>query len=66
MAKYDWSDVVERVLWTAAQAGLGYLAVEFTDSGAEWAVAVATGAALLKNWVAKKLTGTPAVPTQAR
>lgn len=52
MSKFgkDW---LERVSWTAAQAGVGVFAVEVADLDVWWAVGAAAVLAGLKGWVAK-------------
>lgn len=50
--KKDW---LERVLWTAAQAVLGVVAVEVADLNLAWAPVVAVAVAALKGVVARKV-----------
>jgi hypothetical protein len=53
--------LAERVLWTAAQAGLGVLTVEVLDVPVAWAPIVATALAALKGYVARRV-GNPQEP----
>lgn len=53
LAKY--AKLLERVGWTAAQAGLGLVTVEVLDIPAAWAPIVATALAVVKGIVAKKV-----------
>lgn len=63
LSKIPHLDIVERVLWTAAQAAAGVLTDELTSGHISWrSVAYAFAYAVLKNVAAKKATGTPAVP----
>ena len=53
--------LAERVLWTAAQAGLGLLTVEVLDVPVAWAPVVATVLAAVKGYVARRV-GDPQSP----
>jgi hypothetical protein len=48
-------DLAERVLWTAAEAGVGVVAAELTHLDPAFAVAIATVAAAVKGFIAKHL-----------
>ena len=48
-------DLAERVLWTAAQAGLGVLTVQANDWPLWIAVPIAAGLSTAKGFVAKQL-----------
>ena len=52
MSKYA-KDLLERVVWTAVQAGVGVAAAEVAGVDAWWGVAAATALAVVKGWVAK-------------
>jgi len=54
MPKY-LKDLIERTVWTAAQAGLAVLAVNAADWENEWAIAIAAGLAVLKGIVARQV-----------
>lgn len=48
-------DLIERVGWTAAQAGVGVLIVANTDTPTAYAAVIAAGLALVKGFIAKKI-----------
>jgi len=50
-----FKDAAERVLWTAAEAGLAYAAVTLASIPAWWAIPIAGLVATAKTWVAKRL-----------
>lgn len=54
MSKYI-RDLIERVIWTAAQAGVGVLVVANTETPTAYAAVIAAGLALVKGFVAKKV-----------
>jgi len=55
-AAYSFArDLAERVLWTAAQAGLGVLTVQANDWPLWIAVPIAAGLSTAKGFVAKQL-----------
>lgn len=54
MSKY-LKDLIERVVWTAAQAGVGVLIVANTNTPTAYAAVFAAGLALVKGFVAKKV-----------
>ena len=60
-----YKEVAERVLWTAAQAGIGFLIVESANWDYEWVPVLTTILAVLKNVAAVQLTGTSTVPESA-
>lgn len=45
-------DVAERTFWTAAQAGVGYVATHLTGIPTVYTIPIATGLAALKGWIA--------------
>lgn len=49
-------NVVERGLWTLAQAALGFIAVELADVPVAYAPVVAAALSFLKNIVAERLS----------
>jgi hypothetical protein len=53
--------LAERVLWTAAQAGLGVVTAEALDVPVAWAPLVATVLAMVKGYVARRV-GNPQEP----
>lgn len=55
MSRRLLADIAERVLWTAAQAGLGVVTVETFDLPPAWALVVAAGLSTLKGLVASKV-----------
>jgi hypothetical protein len=54
--------LAERVIWTAAEAGVGYAAIQVADLNPAWAVPVATLAAYLKGIIAHHI-GDPNDPS---
>lgn len=48
-------DLLERVLWTAAEAGVAVAITETADLHTAYAPLIATGLAVLKGWLAKKV-----------
>jgi hypothetical protein len=48
-------NIVERGLWTLAQAALGFIAVELADVPVAYAPVVAAGLSFAKNLVAERL-----------
>lgn len=54
MSKYV-KDLLERVLWTALQAGIGVATVEIADLDYVWVPIVATILAIAKGFVAKQI-----------
>jgi len=54
MSKF-WKDLIERVVWTAAQAGVGVLIVANTDTPTAYAAVIASALALVKGFIAKKV-----------
>jgi len=54
MSKYV-KDLVERVGWTAAQAGVGVLIIANTDAPTAYAAVIAAALALVKGFIAKKI-----------
>lgn len=48
-------DLLERVLWTAAEAGLAVAVAAATDIKAAWAVPIAAGLSYVKGLVAKHI-----------
>ncbi len=57
-----YAEVIERVAWTAVQAGAAYLLVESANWEYEWIPVLASVLAVIKNVAAKELTGTSTVP----
>ena len=55
MSKTFFKDLLERVFWTAIQAGLGVISVEQFDIPKIWVVPIAFGLAILKGIVAKNI-----------
>lgn len=56
-------DIAERTLWTAAEAGVAYLATRAAGVGAEWGVPLATFLAYVKSVIATKIgDSTAALP----
>lgn len=58
-------DLVERVAWTAVQAGLGLVTVESLHVPQGYAVLVAAVLALVKGWVARRV-GNPGSASTTR
>jgi hypothetical protein len=46
-------DLLERVLWTAAQAGIGVVVVESADWDGVWVPVIAVGLAAIKGYIAR-------------
>jgi hypothetical protein len=54
-------DLLERVGWTALQAGAGLLTVDSLHIPSAYAVPVAAVLAAVKGWIGKHVTGTAAL-----
>lgn len=57
MVKPWWRDALERILWTAAEAGLSAAIVIVAELDLYWAPILATVLAAVKAWVAKRVGG---------
>ena len=55
MNKQYLTDLIERVLWTAAEAGIAYALVSIQGANDWWVIPVATCLAAIKGFVAKKI-----------
>ena len=55
MSKTFLVDMLERVFWTALQAGIGVISVEQWDLPEAWIVVIAFGLAVIKSFVAKQI-----------
>lgn len=55
MNKQFMYDLIERVAWTAVQAGVSVLLVALTDVSYTWVTPVAAALAILKNVAGKKI-----------
>jgi hypothetical protein len=55
MSKTFIVDMLERVLWTAIQAGLGVISVEQLDIPKIWIPVIAVGLSFIKAFVAKQI-----------
>jgi hypothetical protein len=55
MSKTFFKDLLERVFWTALQAGLGVITVEQFDIPKAWVPVIAFGLAIIKGFVAKNI-----------
>lgn len=53
--------LAERVLWTAAQAGVGVLTVALADWPTIWAPVIATALSVVKGFIARRI-GDPQSP----
>lgn len=56
-------DLLERVGWTAAQAGVGVITVEALNVPVEWAAVVAAVLAVVKGFIAKKVGNSDSAST---
>ena len=54
-SKAFYARLLERVLWTAAQAGLAVITVEQFDIPVQWAPVIATALAAVKGYVARRV-----------
>ena len=50
-----WKDLLERIFWTAAEAGVGVAVVANTDTPTAYAAVIASGLALVKGFIAKQI-----------
>jgi hypothetical protein len=50
-----WKDLLERIFWTAAEAGVGVAIVVNTDTPTAYAAVIASALALVKGFIAKQL-----------
>jgi hypothetical protein len=55
MSKTFFVDLLERVFWTAVQAGLGVISVEQFDLPDIYIVVIAFGLSVVKGFVAKQI-----------
>lgn len=60
-AKPWWRDALERVGWTAAEAGVATAIVVVAELPYEWVPILSAALAVLKAWIAKKKNGTAAI-----
>jgi hypothetical protein len=55
MSSTFFKDLLERVFWTALQAGIGVISVDEFDLPTAWIPVIAFGIAIIKGFVAKQI-----------